>query len=306
MENLPWYEARSVQKQWDVFQVNARDERQQMEKLFHACTVLGAHQYNNGANFNDIGNVQEFFIAFESTAGTLNLSAVAEYAIKEDKYQRKDLYTQSRLECTPIEEELFVRTSSEGQDGQQDVLTRSATKHTNYAGTSFTKRIEILLKFFAFGRYKDTCTVLTMMRDNQPLMMKSEYRLLKDSLTNAYKTRVDDKSHHPAQVNAATTGHDSYGRQGDGWCVNHNPPPSNAEKPCTWFITAGKTCYKGDLSKVHGMTIREQRFLVWWQPAQGPTSPSLGKPNQAAQTKFRQSKEKNCQYHWNNQRISWM
>ena len=80
-----------------------------------------------------------FFIAYEDAAGPLNKTANEERRMSKDKFSREELYNQSQLECNPIEEELFTKSSSENGEGV-GIVTKvktphrspSALPHTNY------------------------------------------------------------------------------------------------------------------------------------------------------------------------------
>jgi hypothetical protein len=68
-----------------------------------------------------------------------------------------------------IEEVLFIKTPS-GDIAGNTTFTKyhGTTKHTNYAAASYNKRIEILMKFFAHGRYKTNCDMLELIHASEP------------------------------------------------------------------------------------------------------------------------------------------
>ena len=200
-------------KKWSAFQLNVREERSKMEEKFYECTVRGDTQFNNGKNFNDNENAVKFFIAFEDVADTPNKSADEERGIPKEKFARDALFKQSQLECKTIEEELFIKTSSENDEGHE-VFKKTKTQHTNYHATSFTRRIEILLKFFNFGKYSEICRMFDQVRLNSHFMMKSEYSTLKDMIITAYHGFVEAKTiQQPIQINPIMGGHGPYGIQ---------------------------------------------------------------------------------------------
>ena len=271
IENLPWHKAHTVTDLWDVFQVNVREERQKNEKKFVAGTLRGDTQYNNGNHFSDGGNVVSYFIAFEADATFLNKSATEERAIKLEKYPREAEFKQSQTECTPIEEELFIKSMTSNEAGVE-TYSKKSTKHTNYAFTSFDKRIEIILRFFSRGKYESTCETFSQIR-HMPHNLKSEYSVLKDTLINAYQRFQDQKetTQNPStMMNPIINGYGSNQNQcpdceqfncyGGEWCTKYNPPPAKSETPCQWFIQEGRTCYHPDTCK----------FSIWSKPTQWP------------------------------------
>ena len=230
IEDLPWNDAHKVSERWNVFQVNVREERQKMEKQFSSGIVRGPTQYNNGESFNDNGNVVEFLIAWEGDANALNKASVEEYTIDAQKFENNSAFQQSQAECLPIEEELFAKTTVEDSDGNETIVKKTE-KHTNYAKTSFNRRIEILVKFFSQTRYETTLTMYTQMR-MIPHQMKSEYSFLKDALKNAYQRFIDQKVITPTiQMAPITNGYDN-GTQGYG--TSYSNGTSTQCLPAMW------------------------------------------------------------------------
>ena len=70
--------------------MNARDERLTQEASFNRGEVMGNEQFTPGGKFDTNCDIKQYLVMFESTTGTMNQTAVAEYPMSMSQHKNAD------------------------------------------------------------------------------------------------------------------------------------------------------------------------------------------------------------------------